>query len=108
MPAKIGNKNATGKRSYETRAKMRAAKIGKKLSPEHRATLLGNRRFRDAPVKGECVYCGNPATTRDHVIPRGRPGWDDPDNIVLACSWCNFSKGDRTPEEWFDQMKVEM
>ena len=106
--------------SPETRAKLRAALLGhdvaeetrakigsasRAISPETRAKMSasqkGNRRVLDAPVKGECVYCFGPATTHDHVIPRGRPGWDDPDNVVLACLPCNAAKWNRTPEEWF-------
>lgn len=52
--------------------------------------------LRNPPVKGECVYCGKPATERDHVIPRGRGGVE----TVLACHTCNDSKGQRTPDEW--------
>jgi 5-methylcytosine-specific restriction endonuclease McrA len=75
--------------SAETRAKITAAH----RTPEYQAKL--------SPVLGECVYCFGPATQRDHIIPRGRPGWDNPDNIVLACRFCNRDKGARTPEEWF-------
>ena len=89
----------------ETRVKISAAKKGRPFSPEHRAKISaagrGNRNVLDASVKGECVYCLGPATGHDHVIPRGRPGWDDPDNLVVACLSCNSAKRDRTPEEWF-------
>ncbi len=54
----------------------------------------------NAPVLGECIYCFGPAQTMDHVIPRGRPGWDDPANLLPACYSCNSSKNDRTPDEW--------
>src|ERR1035437_5733582 len=91
--------------SPDTRRALSAAKKGHSTSPEHREKLriagMGNTNARNAPIKGECVYCGAPAQTYDHVIPRGRPGWDDPDNVVPACYWCNTSKKDRTPEEWF-------
>ena len=42
-----------------------------------------------------CAYCGNPATTVDHIIPRSKGGTDYPDNLVAACSRCNYSKGDK-------------
>lgn len=104
----------------EMRAKMRAAKLGKPLSPEHRAKLSAALRgkptwnkgvpttpehraklveaARNHVVIGECVYCGAPAMSFDHVIPRGRPGWED--NVVPACISCNASKNQRTPDEW--------
>lgn len=44
-----------------------------------------------------CQYCGSEnATTVDHVIPISKGGTDDPDNLVAACTRCNYSKGDRT------------
>jgi 5-methylcytosine-specific restriction endonuclease McrA len=46
-----------------------------------------------------CVYCGLPAITVDHVIPRSRGGSDDEDNLVACCSECNGGKGDKTPSE---------
>ncbi len=68
------------------------------FTPEHRAALsiakIGNRNLVDASVKGECVYCGGPATERDHPYP------DNRDLTVLSCRFDNTSKGHRTPEEW--------
>ena len=37
------------------------------------------------------------AATLDHVVPGRGNG---PDNVVAACSQCNFRKGDRSPAEW--------
>lgn len=49
-----------------------------------------------------CVYCGDQSGPFDvdHVMPRSRGGSDDAENLVIACSHCNRSKGSRTPEEW--------
>jgi len=57
------------------------------------------------PDADTCWYCGlswTPARTAqtDHMIPRSRGGGDQPENIVLACTACNGSKHDSTPEEW--------
>ena len=46
-----------------------------------------------------CGYCGNAATTIDHVMPRSRGGKDTWENLVACCLKCNNIKGDRTPEE---------
>ena len=44
-----------------------------------------------------CQYCGQEdATTVDHILPISKGGTDDPDNLVAACSRCNYSKGNRT------------
>lgn len=49
---------------------------------------------------GECVYCGGRQVGWDHVIPLSRGGPNTPDNLVPCCGRCNFSKRDRTPDEW--------
>ncbi|MBT5247511.1 MAG: HNH endonuclease [Microbacteriaceae bacterium] len=46
-----------------------------------------------------CAYCGNSATTIDHVLPRSRGGIDAWENLVACCLKCNNIKGDRTPQE---------
>lgn len=46
-----------------------------------------------------CGYCGGPASTVDHVLPRSRGGADSWLNTVAACARCNNRKRDRTPEE---------
>ncbi|WP_125776522.1 HNH endonuclease [Antribacter gilvus] len=57
-------------------------------------TKLGVKR-RD----GECAYCGGPAETVDHVLPRSRGGPSTWLNLVAACYPCNSFKADRTPAE---------
>lgn len=49
-----------------------------------------------------CVYCGDidGPFHFDHLYPRSKGGSDLPDNIVVACAPCNFSKGDKTLKEW--------
>lgn len=41
-----------------------------------------------------CNYCGGPATSADHVIPKSKGGMDELSNLVAACIPCNASKGD--------------
>jgi HNH endonuclease/AAA domain len=41
-----------------------------------------------------CVYCGGPATTADHIVPRSAGGTDSMDNLRAACRPCNSSRGD--------------
>src|SRR5690349_19732545 len=42
-----------------------------------------------------CQYCGNPANTADHIIPRSKGGENSMENCVAACGSCNSSKRDR-------------
>jgi 5-methylcytosine-specific restriction endonuclease McrA len=46
-----------------------------------------------------CQYCGAPAETVDHVVPRSRGGAHDWENVVAACRRCNGKKQNRLPHE---------
>ena len=50
-----------------------------------------------------CVYCGQPAETLDHVIPKSKEGQTVEGNLVVACSGCNLRKGDKNVWEWYSQ-----
>ena len=54
-----------------------------------------------------CRYYGAVATQLDHVKPYRRDGLTVFGNLVAACSLCNQSKGDRTPEEWRQAQAVQ-
>ena len=51
---------------------------------------------------GKCAYCGNDASTWDHVYPIAVGGITTPSNIVPACMTCNSSKGDRDVFKWME------
>jgi 5-methylcytosine-specific restriction endonuclease McrA len=44
----------------------------------------------------KCLYCGNHATTIDHVIPKALGGKSTYDNCVAACQPCNAKKANKT------------
>lgn len=46
-----------------------------------------------------CAYCGEKATTVDHIIPKSRGGGNTWDNLIAACFPCNNFKDNRTPLE---------
>lgn len=46
-----------------------------------------------------CGYCGNHASTIDHILPRSRGGKDSWENLAACCLKCNNLKSDRTPQE---------
>lgn len=53
--------------------------------------------------KGRCYYCSckvGKSYHVDHVIPLTRGGSNGPENIVIACQFCNISKKDKMPHEW--------
>ena len=53
--------------------------------------------------KGLCAICHKPKEpgemTKDHIVPRGKGGGTDWDNIQLVCEPCNAVKGDKMPNE---------
>ena len=53
-----------------------------------------------------CAYCGGPASTIDHVLPRSRGGADSWENLVACCLRCNNVKGDRTPQEMTWRLRI--
>lgn len=48
----------------------------------------------------ECAYCGEPADTLDHVIPRFHGGLTIRSNLLAACRVCNGSKGAEPVYHW--------
>lgn len=60
-------------------------------APSRRGILRRDRR--------QCGYCGKPAATVDHVIPKSRSGDSSWENLVACCGPCNVRKGDKTLEQ---------
>jgi 5-methylcytosine-specific restriction endonuclease McrA len=54
-----------------------------------------------------CVYCGQDATTADHVIPI-KSGGDpvDQSNLVASCVACNSRKGSRGQGDFLRTMRT--
>lgn len=53
-------------------------------------------------MKPACIYCrSKKSLTYDHIIPVSCGGPDIQSNVVLACSSCNSSKGDKDIFEWY-------
>ncbi len=67
-------------------------------SPRRRVVAVSRRGVlrRDGH---RCVYCGSPASTIDHVLPRSRGGQASWANLVACCLRCNGRKANHTPEE---------
>ena len=66
-----------------------------------------SRRAVFARDHGECQYCGEPAESIDHVIPRSRNGPHSWDNVVACCRRCNSNKGDRLLKECSLNLKTQ-
>jgi hypothetical protein len=53
-----------------------------------------------------CAYCGEYASTVDHVQPKSRGGGSTWLNQVAACRSCNNKKANRTPDEAGMRLRV--
>jgi len=65
----------------------------------YRATVPLTRKGVLARDAHRCAYCGAPATSLDHVVPRSRGGPHTWENVVAACGRCNHVKADRAVGE---------
>jgi 5-methylcytosine-specific restriction endonuclease McrA len=65
----------------------------------HRWRAPLNRRAVFARDEHRCQYCGGPAESIDHVVPKSRGGLHTWENVVAACRPCNVRKRDRLLDE---------
>lgn len=84
-PEKIRTRNANQKAA-------RKGAIGKHTAHEWESLL--------SSYHGLCVYCLEPASTRDHVVPIAKGGSNSIENIVPSCPTCNSSKNDTGVLVW--------
>jgi 5-methylcytosine-specific restriction endonuclease McrA len=67
---------------------------------------LAKKRFRESIYQAwdnKCGYCGEQATSLDHVIPRFKSGCSSRHNLIPACSRCNANKASTEMETWYRQ-----
>lgn len=57
--------------------------------------------------KNTCVFCGQPATTVDHLIPTARGGITRADNLVAACHRHNELRQNRDLGEFINEMGLQ-
>lgn len=50
-----------------------------------------------------CAYCGAPAESLDHIVPKAKGGLTVRSNLAPACLPCNRRKGDREVISWWQQ-----
>ncbi|MHC5822971.1 MAG: HNH endonuclease signature motif containing protein [Nostoc sp.] len=51
-----------------------------------------------------CAYCGKATKCQlDHFVPICKGGADSINNLIPACSSCNFTKNAQDPETWYRQ-----
>jgi Restriction endonuclease len=75
------------------------ARLTRFVRVPYRAQVPLTRKAVFARDGGRCAYCGAPATSIDHVVPRSRGGQHTWDNVVASCGRCNHTKADRAISE---------
>lgn len=99
-------------RAYRAANRDRIAEHDKVKQAQRRAT---EGRFTRADLRnlwsmqaGLCFWCheGLDDYHVDHVRPLSRGGTNWPDNIVLACPWCNNHKHNLMPDVWLRRMTM--
>jgi 5-methylcytosine-specific restriction endonuclease McrA len=74
-------------------------KLNSYIRVPYERTIPVSRRAVFGRDGHRCQYCGSPAESLDHVLPRSRGGGHTWDNVVACCRRCNIHKGDRLPSE---------
>lgn len=67
---------------------------------------LAKKRYRQSIYEAwdhKCGYCGDCATSLDHIIPRFRSGSSYRNNLIPACRRCNTNKASAKMEDWYRQ-----
>ncbi len=82
------------------------AAINRDVKHRRRARQAGNQIFPVTKAQlrelaaGDCVYCGGPGGTVDHIRPVAKGGAHHLANLVPACQFCNSSKKASLLSEW--------
>ena len=67
---------------------------------------LAKKRYRQSIYEAwdhKCGYCGDEATSLDHIIPRFKSGSSNRNNLIPACRRCNSNKASTNVDEWYSQ-----
>jgi hypothetical protein len=67
---------------------------------------LAKKRYRQSIYEAWnhcCGYCGDQATSLDHIIPRFKSGSSHRNNLLPACRRCNANKASSKMEDWYRQ-----
>ena len=69
---------------------------------------INNKIWRESLhklTKHNCIYCGKPSESIDHVLPRSQGGLSTTENCVPACLSCNGDKSDNNALYWYRKQK---
>lgn len=92
---------------------MQDRRVAPRVGPSRDQEDVVSKRLRIFPQKraavmragsGACVYCGQPASTMEHLVPVHSGGTSRIDNLVPACVPCNRRKGCRSLDDFLNDM----
>lgn len=115
---KVRESNAQHYRDNADKERDRAARYAR-ANPDKNRAKKRRRRARLAAVESRpyneaeiyaaygyaCVFCGAEATAIEHFVPIALGGPDIPENLVIACTSCNSSKGAKSPLAWLREAR---
>jgi hypothetical protein len=87
------------------RAYDQAKQAKRKNAPGHHTAE--DERLQYLEQGGLCYWCNDTVGNVfhiDHIQPLSRGGSNNPDNICIACPYCNLHKWCLTPEEWLKRL----
>ena len=65
---------------------------------------INNKNWRDSLhklTKNQCIYCGEPSKSLDHLHPQSKGGKSITSNCVPCCLKCNGKKSDDEALRWY-------
>lgn len=62
-----------------------------------------DRIYRERPHEQMTM---NMVITVEHLDPRSQGGKNNPDNLILVCHRCNFTRGSQTPWDWYGEQHM--
>ena len=92
--------------SEESKKKKRARDLKRRLLLKNNSEYLITSDDISGVIEkyeGLCVYCGVMCIDNyhiDHKLPVSKGGGNNLDNLALSCPGCNWSKNDKTSEEF--------
>ena len=67
---------------------------------------LAKKRFRQSIYEAwdyRCGYCGDAASSLDHIVPRFKSGSSSRHNLLPCCRRCNANKGSEDMKKWYEK-----
>ena len=74
------------------------------ISLDQLCPKINNKYWRDSLhklTKYQCIYCGKPSESIDHIYPISKGGKSITSNCIPCCLACNGKKSDSEVPNWY-------